>query len=454
MRVRSTPPSRMLELHKKCDDLSAEVTRLKCQLGREEKDVKKHLDAVHLHAVSKLEAECVGLRESLRASNSKKKSINGNLEAARREADVNAGAAARVVELESELSEQKLSCKELRAQLARRDGMVARRNDKLKELTGLPKELEQAAAEAEALSSDQAALVREAADLRAQLARRDDMVARRDAKLKELTGLPEKLKQAAAEAEALSSDHASLVREAAELRAQSAERLLTIRRLAGKGGGRPVVNRSEEDLQQCTASVASMNRSAMCDRIAAVLGEFGTEDQVSTEVLVDALEVCGYLHAVWESKAVWQLRMEWVDELKSDLHLVWDSHLTLRMRDKLNISYEKVDELRFQLSHYRVGKQLKPRPWVKDPWTGARCNFPQPITPRSRWTPLIKAAQERYATPAALPTPAAPSYSLSPLAQVRVVHGRDRADGTAQLQRCPAEAGGEGRCAWLARNNH
>ena len=54
------------------------------------------------------------------------------------------------------------------------------------------------------------------------------------------------------------------------------------------------------------------------------------------------------------------------------------------------MSYDKSDQLRFALSHHRVGKRLVPRTWAINPWTGAKENFPQPIVARSAWTPLIK----------------------------------------------------------------
>ena len=58
-----------------------------------------------------------------------------------------------------------------------------------------------------------------------------------------------------------------------------------------------------------------------------------------------------------------------------------------------------MDELRFALSHHRVGKQLRPRPWFTNPWNGKRLNFPQPIRPRygvTGWTRLLKGMQERH----------------------------------------------------------
>ena len=71
----------------------------------------------------------------------------------------------------------------------------------------------------------------------------------------------------------------------------------------------------------------------------------------------------------------------------------------MRIRDKLTISYDKMDELRYMLSHHRVGKQLRPRTWKINPWTGARLFFPQPIRPRSGalgWARLVAVAQLRY----------------------------------------------------------
>jgi hypothetical protein len=64
-----------------------------------------------------------------------------------------------------------------------------------------------------------------------------------------------------------------------------------------------------------------------------------------------------------------------------------------------------MDELRFALSHHRVGKMLRPRIapasgfWLTNPWDGAKLMFPQPIRPRSGalgWALLISAAQIRF----------------------------------------------------------
>ena len=96
---------------------------------------------------------------------------------------------------------------------------------------------------------------------------------------------------------------------------------------------------------------------------------------------------------------MWELRSYWADALRDELSLTWSAQLTLDIRDKLVVSYDKLDELRFMLSHHRVGKQLKPRPWVINPHNGSRVPYPQPIRARCGalgWTRLVAAAQARY----------------------------------------------------------
>ena len=89
--------------------------------------------------------------------------------------------------------------------------------------------------------------------------------------------------------------------------------------------------------------------------------------------------------------------MAWADELKNDLALVWDANLTLRIKDKLLLSYDKVDDLRYKFSHHRVSNKLVPRTWFVNPWDGERVYFTQqPVASRHAWTPLIKAAETRY----------------------------------------------------------
>ena len=91
--------------------------------------------------------------------------------------------------------------------------------------------------------------------------------------------------------------------------------------------------------------------------------------------------------------------MAWLDLVRDDLSMSWSTQVSKNIRDKLVISYDKMDELRFMFSHHRVGKQLRPRPWVINPHSGHRVNFPQPIRPRSGmlgWTRLVAAAQTRF----------------------------------------------------------
>ena len=229
---------------------------------------------------------------------------------------------------------------------------------------------------------------------------RDKMVSRRDEKLKdaassalaEQTQADSKL-DAARSTSAVSS--AALARSTSAAHELSAARLTIIRRMAARGP-RAVVNRTDEQLSECNGSAASTCKGRMTGRLSAALGEVGGDDEVSTSSLVDAIRLGGYDERVWESRHFWDKRMAWLREVSSELQLVWTPRLTLRMKDKLNISQDKVDELRFSLSHHRVGQLLKPRPWVINPHTGERVNFPQPVAPRSRWTPILKENQERY----------------------------------------------------------
>jgi hypothetical protein len=137
----------------------------------------------------------------------------------------------------------------------------------------------------------------------------------------------------------------------------------------------------------------------MASDVAAVIGKVGEDSEISTVALTNALEECGYLKKVFESELMWELRMEWVDDLRDDLSLSWTAQLTSNIRDRLVCSYDKLDELRFMLSHHRVGKQLRPRTWFVNPWNGKGLNFPQPIRPRCGtlgWTRLVKLMQERH----------------------------------------------------------
>ena len=175
----------------------------------------------------------------------------------------------------------------------------------------------------------------------------------------------------------------------------SETRLSSIRRICGRQGGQPIANRSNE----IGTEAAWKGEQRMVARALDAVGVFGEDGAISEDAMVKALVTGGWLETVWESQAVWELRIEWVDELKDTLRNVWTPNLTLDLKDKLSISYDKLDELRYSLSHHRVGKQLRPRPWVINPWTNARVSFPQPIVPRcgpAGWTHLIKRMQDEH----------------------------------------------------------
>jgi hypothetical protein len=147
----------------------------------------------------------------------------------------------------------------------------------------------------------------------------------------------------------------------------SADRLSTIRAIAGRSGGRPIVNRSNEEVRELNQSNAWKTQERMQARVLNTFGKFGEEGAVSEDALMAALVAGKWLPTVWESREVWALRMSWVDELKDVLRNVWTPTLTFELRDALSISYDKLDELRQKLALHRVGKSLLPRPWVINP---------------------------------------------------------------------------------------
>ena len=137
----------------------------------------------------------------------------------------------------------------------------------------------------------------------------------------------------------------------------------------------------------------------MVNSVLGAIGVVGTESEMSTIALMAAIKEGGYLDSIWESEDVWALRMAAVKDLRGDLSIAWDAQLAMNIRDKLTISYDKMDELRFMFSHHRVGKQLRARTWLINPWDGSRVHFPEPIRPRCGalgWTHLVRAMQERH----------------------------------------------------------
>ena len=276
-------------------------------------------------------------------------------------------------------------------------------------------------------------LQREAATLARKLASRDKMVERRDVKVASLPELQHELAEATSALEVLRPRVSELEEEVSRKDSQLqvaegklADRLTTIRKYVGKQGGRPVVNRGDEELDDCGPSQASQCESRMTLRVLDVIGEVGVVGCVSSEALMDALVLGGWMETVFESRASWERRMRWMEELGDDLRSIWDAKLTLQLKDKLLVSYDKLDELRTKLSHHRVSNRLVPRVWFINPWTGERVHFPQPIASRYAWTPLVKAAEKRYGLKISGDGKVA---SRSFVGTLRQAHARDSARG-------------------------
>ena len=229
-------------------------------------------------------------------------------------------------------------------------------------------------------------LTKERGVLRIRIATKERMVAMRDEKL---VFAQEKFR--------LESE--GLTQQLSESELKSSERLTTIRSMMGRLGGRPIVNRGEDELADCNASTAQSCVERMAARIQTDIGECGADGAVSPDALMKALRDGGWIPTVWESEIFWEWRIDWLRDMSDDLRVVWTPEQTMRLRDKLCISMDKLDELRFEFSHYRVGTKLHPRPWVINPWSNARVNFPQPVVPRSGaggWHRLVKLAQEKW----------------------------------------------------------
>lgn len=241
-----------------------------------------------------------------------------------------------------------------------------------------------------------------------RLARRDKMITARDvSKLEKdalIKSLRSQLTSAGEETAQLRTDLAVSVCAAAQsatalatsekvltkLKATVATRAATAHRSAGMLGGRPLTSRTDEELESMETQTALKWSKAATDRLLDAIGEVGTETETSLQVIIDGLRLGGYFEMVWNSAEMWTLRMEWAREMRATIQATWTPELTRRLRDKINLSYDEVDELRFAFSHNRVGKQLRPRPWMINPHDGKRINFPEPLAPRATWTPLIK----------------------------------------------------------------
>ena len=124
------------------------------------------------------------------------------------------------------------------------------------------------------------------------------MIALRELKLEQLQAA---VKEAARKLE--DSEKAAEL-EVQRLELLNSQRLGTIKRLCGKLGGRPQVTRTEEELEDCSMSTAWHCQDSMTRRVAAAIGEVGTESEITTVALMDAIFQGGYLSAVWESKLI------------------------------------------------------------------------------------------------------------------------------------------------------
>ena len=320
--------------------------------------------------------------------------------------------------LEAEWSDR---CRQLEVDIAQQAARASKSNGALglamSKLTAMTDDRDSAlrrAVDAEALlEASRAECVRwqgEAASTLRKLTSREKMVERRDLKVATIPQLQAELQQATSTISQLQATVSELEAQVAELEKKLSctqsrlavadtkleDRLSTIRKFVGLQGGRPILNRDDEALLECNATTASHCEKRMMERVMDAVGEVGVEGCVSSESLMDALVLCGWMPTIWDARATWEYRMAWADELKNDLALVWDANLTLRIKDKLLLSYDKVDDLRYKFSHHRVSNKLVPRTWFVNPWDGERVYFPQPVASRHAWTPLIKAAETRY----------------------------------------------------------
>ena len=240
-------------------------------------------------------------------------------------------------------------------------------------------------------------------DAEERLARRDKMVATRDEKMVEKDSIIKDmdielkdLRKASLVMNAQSIEIIGLKARVEELESKSKEWVAARSRANGKLGGRPILHRTAEALEEINTDAAWKWSRSATERVLDVIGEVGEDSEMSIDVLMDSLKLGGYLRLVWESIDIWKLRMEMATEMRKDLQFIWNPELTRRLRDQLCLSYDEVDELRFAFSHNRVGKQLRPRPWLINPHDNKRINFPTPLANRHEWTPLIKAFIEDH----------------------------------------------------------
>ena len=276
----------------------------------------------------------------------------------------------------TELLAQESATKDAMQALRRKEAMISRRDSKLKDADAALKV--KMSESTEAMSK-----------LMLELEELSDVL---EAKEAELSDKDFELSRIATEAEATGSAMEEVVAELTMLKLKRKQYTTTLNRLKSRLGGRKPVQRTDEELKQLASTgLGAHCKRAMTERVLATgtLGTHGESDAASVTAIADALTEGGFLRVLFESKAFWCLRMEWLEEVSELLALSWDAQLTFRLKYQLNLSEDKVDQLRYALSHHRVGKRLVPRPWVVNPWSGTKLNYPQPIKARSQWTPLV-----------------------------------------------------------------
>ena len=109
----------------------------------------------------------------------------------------------------------------------------------------------------------------------------------------------EAIAEAELEAKQERREREAVSEESAEM---SAEPLATIRRLAGKTGGRPVVNRGADELAECAPKTADECGSRMVERMLDAIGHAGGEGAISEDALMSGLVEGGWIECVCGSR--------------------------------------------------------------------------------------------------------------------------------------------------------
>ena len=113
------------------------------------------------------------------------------------------------------------------------------------------------------------------------------------------------------------------------------------------------MGRTDSELESLPLHTALQWRTDAHQRISEAIGVVDSPSEMPLSTIMQSLKEGGYLPRLWESQEMWEFRMQWAGELSEMLRMVWDAKLTLRLKDKLSVSQDKLDELRYALSHYR-----------------------------------------------------------------------------------------------------